>query len=239
MRIEAFPDDAWAAAVAARWIRRLHAQPDLVMCLPTGATPRPVYSMMAAAVIAGTVSFAGAQVYLLDEFGGLAPDDAGRCDAMIDRHLVGRIDLPPGSLHKLDPDAVDIDAEAARYGAALRQAGLDLTLVGIGVNGHIGLNEPGSSAESTARRVELASSTQESMRRYGAGHSAAWGLTLGMAEILQSAEVWLVATGQSKAAIVAAALKGPISSAVPASLLRQHPKASALLDQSAASALGG
>jgi len=229
----------WAVRVAERWGDILRTEPDLVMCLPTGATPKPVYAAIAGAVAAGDLSFAASTVFLLDEFGGLAPGDPGRCDTMIRRDLLDGIDLPETSFHRFDPDEEDLDHEVARYWSSVVTAGLDLTIVGLGLNGHVGLNEPGSAFDSPARRVELQPTTLASQDRYGGDHPATWGLTLGMVEILSSQELWLIVTGAAKAEITAAVLEGPITPDVPGSLLRDHNNLTVFLDEPAASQLTG
>ncbi|MEP6918762.1 MAG: 6-phosphogluconolactonase, partial [Acidobacteriota bacterium] len=126
--------------------------------MPTGLTPSPVYAEMVRSVRAGEVSFAGASTFALDEYGGLAPDDPGRTRQMLLHQLVGRIDLPERSAHFLDTDVADIDEHCQRYDAAIG-AGFDLVILGIGLNGHLGMNEPGSAAGSPTRRVDLHDST--------------------------------------------------------------------------------
>lgn len=237
MNLEIIPAAEWADRVAECWIDALRAQPDLTMCLPTGTTPQLVYSAVGTAVAAGEVSFAGSTVFLLDEFGGLAPGDPGRCDTMIRRDLLDRIDLPESSFHRFDPDEADLDHEVARYWSSVMATGLDLTMVGIGLNGHVGLNEPGSAVDATARRVDLQASTLSSQRRYGGDHPATWGLTLGLMEILSSQELWFLANGEAKAAIVAEVLEGPITLERPASQLRAHDNLRVFLDEAAAGAL--
>lgn len=217
-----------------RWIARLVGNPELVMCLPTGNTPRPMYVEMGPAVAGERLSFGTATVFLLDEFGGLAADDPARCDGMLRRDLLDHIDLPAENFHRLDPEADDLDAEVADYRTKVLTAGLDLTIVGLGPNGHIGLNEPGSTVDSITRRALLHPDTKASMTAYGGDSATDWGLTVGIDEIMTSREVWLIVTGTSKAKIIQEVLEGPISPDRPASLLRDHPNARALVDAAAA-----
>jgi 6-phosphogluconolactonase/glucosamine-6-phosphate isomerase/deaminase len=188
---------------------------------------------MARAVSDGIVSFGQATVFLLDEFGGLDEGDPGRCDVMIQRDLLDLIDLPADRFHRLDPSAPDLDAEAERYRTTVQATGLDLTLVGLGMNGHVGLNEPGSLAGSITRRVGLRAETRESMLGYGGERSATWGITLGLSEIMSSRELWLLVSGESKAAIAREVVAGPIAVDRPASLLRSHHNYRVFLDESA------
>lgn len=204
------------------------------MCLPTGHTPRAIYAQMGPAVAADRLSFNTATVFLLDEFGGLAADDPARCDAALQRDLLDHVDLPPERFHRLDPGVADLDAELANYRADVLAAGLGLTVVGLGMNGHIGLNEPGSTIESIARKTLLHPATKESMMASGGDSSTDWGLTLGIDEIMTSREVWLIVTGSAKSQIIQEVMEGPIGPERPASFLREHPNARALLDTAAA-----
>ncbi len=193
-----------------------------------------MYAEMGPAVAAGRLSFETSTIFLLDEFGGLADDHPARCDGMLRRDLLDHIDLPADRFHRLDPEADDLDAEVAEYRSSVLAAGLDLTVLGLGSNGHIGLNEPGSTADSITRRALLHPDTKASMTAYGGDSSTDWGLTLGIDEIMASREIWLIVTGASKAKIVQEVLEGPITPDRPASLLRDHPNARALVDDAAA-----
>jgi glucosamine-6-phosphate deaminase len=229
---------AWAEHVAARFASFLADNPTARMALPTGATPDPVYAGIADAVRAGIASFRRAHVFLLDEFGGVPPDAKGRCDVMLRRELLDHVDVTPGHYHRLDPDVADVDAMCASYDAALKQP-LDLVMLGIGRNGHVGMNEPGTSPDSNTRRVELApSTTQASVRYFGEGAQLpTWGITLGLAQILAARTIWILATGEGKADIVRDVLLEPVSASRPASLLRGHPDGGFFVDAAAASKL--
>ncbi len=229
MRLEVFPAGSWAGAVASRWRDRLAARPSLRTCLPTGDTPRPVYRL-----IAGTADLTRSELLLVDEF-GLPPDHPARCDAMIRRHLLDLLPAPPAAVHALDPQAADLDAECRRHDA--RAAGLDLTMLGLGANGHVALNEPGSPRDSRTRVVELAPQTVEHAGDYGAGAAPAWGITMGVGTLLESAEIWLLVTGAHKAAILQRVLEGPVGPKAPATFLRGHPGAVVLADEPAAAFL--
>ena len=206
------------------------------MCLPTGLTPVPIYDRVAAAVAAGEVSFARAEAFLLDEFGGVAASDPGRCEKMLHRLLIARIDLPPARFHRFDL-AGDIDEVCRAYERTIGD-GCDLTLLGVGTNGHVGMNEPGSPVDSPTRRVELAATTIQSSARYFAHTNLPeWGLTVGLKAILAAREVWLLANGAAKAAIIRQTLRGEISPANPASLLRRHENCSLFVDLDAGALL--
>jgi glucosamine-6-phosphate deaminase len=228
---------AWTGGICALWRDRLRLQPDLRICLPTGLTPLPVYADMIRSVQAGHASFARAEVFALDEFGGLAPDDPGRTRHTLQRELIGGIDLPPASFHFFDPETADLERHCAEYDAAIG-AGFDLVLLGIGTNGHLGMNEPGSPETSGTRRVDLDESTIRASARYFAHRNLPrWGLTVGLKAILASAEIWLLATGASKADIVERTLTDDIDPRNPASLLRRHSNCSLFIDAAAAARL--
>lgn len=204
------------------------------MCLPTGSTPQPMYRRFGEAG-GGLTS---ATVYLLDEF-GLPAGAPGRCDAALKRDLLDLVAAPPRATHSWNPQAADLASEVNRFSASVEAGGLDLTVLGIGRNGHLGLNEPGSRPADGARRVELAPSTIAAAAASGSDPQPTWGLTLGMKEILSSARIWLLATGEHKAEILAAALAGDVTSQLPASYLREHPDVTVFCDEAAASRLPG
>ncbi len=229
---------AWAEHVAARFASFLADEPAARVALPTGATPEPVYAGIVEAVRAGIASFRQAHVFLLDEFGGVPPDAKGRCNVMLHRALLDHVDLHSEKYHPLDPEAEDLAAMCAAYDASMKVP-LDLVMLGIGRNGHVGMNEPGTSPESPTRRVELApSTTQASVRYFGEGSPLpTWGVTMGMSAILAARTIWIIATGAGKADIVRDVLLEPVSAMRPASLLRGHPNCWFFVDAAAAAKL--
>ena len=231
-------EKSWLSGVATFWRDRLHVQPRLRQCLASGNTPIPVYGELVRAVQQKQVSLRQATVFALDEFGGLAPDDAGKCRNMLLRDLVGHVDLPPNNFHCFDADAPDLDAECAAFDRRVGP-GFDLVILGIGLNGHLGMNEPGSSIDSPTRRVDLAETTISSSAKYLThANLPRWGLTVGMKQFFASKEVWLVATGAAKAEIVRRVVQGEITEDVPASLMRRHANCSLFVDAAAGSLLG-
>lgn len=140
---------------------------------------------------------------------------------MLDRDLLQRLQAPPAKFDRLDPTAPDLDLECQRYSTATRDGGLDLTLLGLGRNGHLGLNEPGSEPTDRTRKVTISQSTKDGLHRYGASSDTSWGLTLGMAELLESRETWLLVTGSHKAEILVGVMKDAVGPSLPATYLRQ------------------
>jgi len=216
MRVEVLPADSWAAEVTAELGGRL-ATSGLRVCLATGATPTPVYGRLAADALATTT------VFLLDEFGDLPAGHPGRCETMLRTALLDRV--PAAEFHFPDVDTPDLDVECRRYRDLLNAGGLDLAILGLGRNGHLGLNEPGSTPDAPTRVVELTEETREGARSYGADPPPTWGLAVGLAEILAAREVWLLVTGSAKAAVLAQVVNDPVTVQIPATFLRAHPNA--------------
>ena len=176
------------------------------------------------------------EVFILDEF-VLPARHPARCDEMLARALLDHVDVPPLALHKLDVAAVSLEDECQRYESLVADGGLDLTLLGLGGNGHLGLNEPGTAADSETRVVELHHDTIAHAAGYGDGAAPEHGVTLGLGTILASREIWLLVTGAHKAGILQRAVTGPIGSDVPASYLQTHPNVTVMADEAAASRL--
>lgn len=228
------PAHAWAPAVADELVERLRERPRLRLCLPTGATPAPLYDEL---VRRADAAWGGVEIVLLDEYLGLPEGDPARGGDRLRRELVERLPEAPAAYHDIDLTADA--AEAAGRHDAVAAHGLDLTLVGLGANGHIGLNEPGSRPDSPTRVVELAPESRVSAAGYGATEAPRRGITLGLGRLLASAELWLLVTGARKAGILARALEGPETADVPASFLRRHPALRVFADEEAAGSLRG
>jgi glucosamine-6-phosphate deaminase len=204
--------------------------------LPTGDTPSPVYAALVAAARRGDVSLASATVVLLDEWVGLPPGDPARCDARIRDELIDRLGGPPDFV-PIDVDAGDPEAAARSHDAVVAR-GLDLAVLGLGANGHVGFNEPGSEPADGTRVVVLADASREAATaRYGAGSTPVAGITVGLARLLEAGECWLLVTGERKAAVLRRALDEPEGPDCPASYLRRHPRLTVFADEAAASRL--
>ena len=226
--------ETWAEYLARLWVERLQALPDMRICLAAGNTPVPVCEAMVRACRAEEASFGEATIFAMDEYGELAPDDPGRCANMIRRCLLDHVDLPADNFHELATEAENLEQVYADYDAAIGE-GFDLAILGIGLNGHLGMNEPGSSAEATTHRVELHPvSIQSAVGYMDGGEPPRWGITVGMKHLLEAKEVWLLAAGEAKAEIIAQVAQGKPTTDIPASLLRDHPECTPVLDTEAA-----
>ncbi|MGI9665736.1 MAG: 6-phosphogluconolactonase [Acidimicrobiia bacterium] len=227
MQLEVVPQVNWAKACARRLRSVLVNEPAARLCLPTGATPRPFYD-----AYTKQPNIDRASVVLLDEF-VLPSGDEGRCDSMLRRDLLDKLPEPPAHLRTWDTDQ-DLDDECDRMDTWLSDGELRLAIVGLGANGHVGTNEPGSPEDSRCRVVDLASSTSRGALSYGASVAPAQAVTLGIANLLEASEVWLIVTGAHKQAVLRTVVEDPISPAVPASLLRTHQNLLVIADDAAA-----
>lgn len=229
--------EAAALSVAARLGDALRQRPAITLGLPTGRTPIAVYARVRAAGL----DWREARTFNLDEFVGLDPTAPGSFRAFMDRHLFGGVALPPARIGFLRGDAADLDAECARYDAAMDAAGgLDWLLLGLGANGHIGFNEPGPTLLAPTHVVDLHESTRRANAEAFGGD---WrrvpprALTVGMGPVLRARRIVLMALGATKAEAVAAMIDGPLTTACPASWLQTHGDATVVLDRAAAARL--
>lgn len=225
---------------AARIVAHLiQGKPEAVLGLPTGETPLRLYAELAALHRDQNLSFVRATTFNLDEFVGLERDHPGACYRYMRDALFDRVDLAPERTHVPDGCAADILAECTRYEAAIQAAGgIDLQILGLGVNGHIGFNEPSSSLASRTRLASLADSSWHRERaRFGGEDPPRQVITMGVATILEAKRCLVLAHGDKKAAAVAQMIEGPLTPLCPASALQLHPRTTVLLDEAAASQL--
>jgi glucosamine-6-phosphate deaminase len=241
MRARVFPDyESMSAAAADAVARRLEENPSTVLMLPTGITPLGMYRRLVEMDRAGEVSFERATFFNLDEYLGLMPDHPASYHVYMKEHFYGLIDADPARVFVPDGAAPDPEAECERYEESIREAGgIDVCVLGIGRNGHIGFNEPGAPFDSRTRVVRLSESTRKvNAADFEANRAPERAITAGMATIFESREVLLLASGTNKAGAVAAAVEGELSESMPASMLGRHPNAVLFLDEEAASNLG-
>jgi glucosamine-6-phosphate deaminase len=228
-----------SAAAAEIVAAMISAKPDAVLLLPTGTTPLGMYRRLVELHAEGGLSFARATFFNLDEYLGLAPDHLASYHVYMEENFYRLVDADPARVHVPDGSAPDPEAECERYEAAIREAGgVDLCVLGIGRNGHIGFNEPGASFNSRTRVVRLAESTRRvNAADFEGNRAPERAITVGMQTICEASAALLLASGANKARAVAAAVEGEVSEAVPASMLRRHPNTTFLIDAEAAAAL--
>jgi glucosamine-6-phosphate deaminase len=228
---------ALARALAAEVCRAIADHPTLVLGLPTGRTPLAFYEQMRERAREQPVDWSAVRTFNLDEFVAVAEGAPGRYRAYMERELFAHVNLQPVHIGFLNGAAADLDAECQRYERAIAEAGgMDLIILGIGGNGHIGFNEPGPTLAARTHRARLEPSTRASNQALFGGsleQVPTDALSMGMATILQARRVVLIATGARKAAAVRRMLEGPITTELPASFLQLHPKVTVMLDPAA------
>src|SRR3954451_1264187 len=240
MEVVPLATEVEVGAVAADAIEALvRAQPSAVLGLATGSSPLPTYRALVERHRAGTgPSYDGVRCFTLDEYVGLPPGHEQTYRQTIHRELTD--DLGIARDRVAGPDPSDVARAGARYEEAIRGAGgIELQVLGIGSDGHLAFNEPGSSLASLTRIKTLTDTTRRDNARFFGSvdevpHHV---LTQGLGTILRAGHLLLVAAGHGKAAAVAAAVEGPLTASCPASVLQLHPHATVLLDPDAAAGL--
>jgi glucosamine-6-phosphate deaminase len=239
MEVVPLPDAAAVAEVAADVVETLaRTRPDCVLGLATGSSPLPAYRELVRRRNAGGPSYDGVTAFLLDEYVGLPPTHPQSYRATIARELTDPLGIPAGRVHGPDPELLP-DAGPA-YEALIREAGgVDVQLLGIGTDGHLAFNEPGSSLGSRTRIKTLTEQTRRDNARFfeSPDEVPRHVLTQGLGTILEARHLLLIGTGDSKAAAIAAAVEGPLTASCPASVLQLHPHVTVLLDPAAAAGL--
>ena len=239
MEVVILPDPAEIGRVAADTIESLlRRKPDAVLGLATGSSPLAIYDELATRCAKGQVSFKDARGFTLDEYVGLPPEHPERYRNVIDTVFVSRVDFAPGAVAGPDGLATDIPAACAAYEQAIHTAGgVDLQILGIGTDGHIGFNEPGSSLASRTRIKTLTRQTRMDNARFFDDNVDAVPthcLTQGLGTIMAAQHLVLVATGHNKAEAIHHLVDGPVSAMWPATIMQHHPHATVLIDDAAA-----
>jgi glucosamine-6-phosphate deaminase len=230
-----------ARALGDRIASAVRQRPAIVLGLPTGKTPIATYAELRRLHVQQALSFTRASTFNLDEFVGIDGRHPGSFRFFMQRHLFDGIDLSPERIHFLDGMAPDLDAECDRYERDIEAAGgIDLQVLGIGSNGHIGFNEPGDELMANTHHVELHEGTRrDNAEQFGGDPSRVprEALSMGMGTILRAGSLILVATGERKARCIERMVRGPVTTRLPASFLQMHRSVEVYLDRPAASLL--
>jgi len=216
---------------AAIFEQQLLGKPDSVLGLATGGSPVGFYEALVNRFQQGGFTFKEAQSFNLDEYVGIAPNDSTSYHSYMQRHFFSHIDLPHESRHLPDGMAENVPAECDYYEHAIVQsAGIDLQLLGIGVNGHIGFNEPGTSFQSKTHVVELADETREENAKYFPSKEDVpkHAITMGISTIMKARKIVLLAFGEHKLEAIKRLRFEGISEDFPASILKEHPHVTVL-----------
>ncbi|GIO87210.1 glucosamine-6-phosphate deaminase [Paenibacillus faecis] len=214
----------------------LQSNPRAILGLATGSTPVGVYGKLIELYREGVVSFKQASSFNLDEYIGLDEQHPESYRRFMNEKLFNHIDILPENTHVPSGSSSDPEQAAAEYNRLLEQAGqIDLQLLGLGHNGHIGFNEPAEELTGPTHIVKLEERTRQANARYfpSIDEVPTHAITMGIGTILQAKQILLMAKGADKAEVVARALRGPITTKCPASLLQTHPNVVVVLDQDA------
>jgi glucosamine-6-phosphate deaminase len=232
-------DKAEAGALVADHIAGLlRDNPETVLGLATGSTPLPVYEALRSRLDGVDVS--RVRGFALDEYVGIDPAHPESYRSVITREVVEPLGLNPALIRTPDGTPEGIEHHGEEYDAAIREAGgIDLQILGIGTDGHIGFNEPGSSFASITRVKTLTEQTRKDNARFfdSVDDVPMHCITQGLGTILRARHLVLLAFGEGKAAAVAGAVEGPVTASLPGSAIQLHPRATVVVDEAAASQL--
>lgn len=242
MEVVPLADAAEVAGLAADTLEAVvRARPDAVLGLATGSTPLPTYRELIRRHRTGAgPSYDRVRCFTLDEYVGLPPGHPESYRATIARELTDPLGIPADRVHGPDPDPDGLPTAGQRYEAALEAAGgVDVQVLGVGTDGHLAFNEPGSSLGSRTRLKTLTDQTREDNARFfgSVEEVPRHVLTQGLGTILRARHLLVLATGAAKAEAVAAAVEGPLTASCPASVLQLHPHVSVLVDEAAGALL--
>jgi glucosamine-6-phosphate isomerase len=240
MQVKIFEDyDTLSQEVASTIIHLVKKQPRAILCLAAGDTPRLAYSLLVEKARAGEIDFSKCTFIGLDEWIGIAPTNPGSCRYFLQTNLFTPIGIRSSQIHLFDALSPDLASECRKMDQTIREKQrIDLMLVGVGMNGHIGFNEPGAALNQYAHVISLDETTQTVGQKYFTESTKLQkGITLGLQHLLDSRTAIMIASGSKKAEIIRKALEEPITTQVPASVVRKHEKGLVMLDQDAASLL--
>ncbi len=215
----------------------LKEKPNLVLGLATGGTPIGMYQVLIELYKAGQVDFCQMTTFNLDEYCGLSPEHPQSYHYYMNHNLFSHINMKPKRINIPDGTSGNMEDECLRYEDAMQQAGgIDLQILGIGVNGHIGFNEPGAPFGGKTGVVELTESTIEANARFfeSSEEVPRRAISMGIKSIMRARRIILLASGNNKAEAVFHAALGPVTPDLPASALQLHPDATMILDKEAA-----
>ena len=227
-----------AVAVGNMMVEQVVAKPDSVMGFATGASPVPTYKYLIKCFNEGKVSFKDMTTFNLDEYCDLPVEDKNSYFTFMHENLFNHIDVNEDNVNFLNGNAENSDEECVRYDALIDEKKIDVQLLGIGQNGHIGFNEPADKFTKGSFKVQLTQSTIDANSIYfDENPMPHYALTMGTVSIMKSKQIILIATGSSKADAIYGLVHGDISPSCPASILQVHPDVHIFMDKDAASKL--
>ncbi|MCY7917393.1 glucosamine-6-phosphate deaminase [Bacillus vallismortis] len=222
--------------------KHVQEKKDAVLGLATGSTPVGLYKQLISDYQSGEIDFSKVTTFNLDEYAGLSPSHPQSYNHFMHEYLFQHINMQPGHIHIPQGDNPQLEAECKVYEDLIRRAGgIDIQILGIGANGHIGFNEPGSDFEDRTRIVKLSESTIQANARFFGGDPVLvprLAISMGIQTILEfSKHIVLLASGEEKADVIQKMAEGPVTTDVPASILQKHHLVTVIADQKAAQKL--
>jgi galactosamine-6-phosphate isomerase len=215
-------------------IRQLETKKDLLLCAATGNSPSGTYTRLVEEHKKRPELFAGLRILKLDEWGGIPMDDPGSCESYLQARLLSPLGITGNRYLSFQSDATSPDGECKRVREDLEKAGpIDCCVIGLGMNGHIGLNEPAGVLQPDFHLAQLSEGTLQHSMVEAMSRKPAYGLTLGMADILQARTILLLVSGKDKRSITRELLSKKLTTGLPASFLWLHPNTICLLDKEA------
>lgn len=218
-------------------IKKIKNDESAVLGLPTGRTPLGLYEKLIKACAEKKISFREVKTFNLDEYVGLAKTNPASFHAFMKNKFFDQIDIKPDNIFIPDGQADNLDEESDKYENLIKKAGgIDLLILGIGLDGHLGFNEPGSGFDSLTRIVDLKEQTRLTNAKYFAKPADVpyQAITMGLATIMDARKIILMAAGAEKSTVIKQALTGKIDESVPASILQTHKNLTVILDHAAA-----
>lgn len=237
MQVQVFKEEEVLAQHAASLLlEQVRKKPDSLFCLASGDTPRKTYRLFSSLAKKTAVDLSNCFFIGLDEWVGISPDNSGSCHFFLHENLFSLADISASKIHLFDGMSSALEAECKKMNDLIEsKGGIDLLVVGVGMNGHIGFNEPGVSEHHLAHVVALDRTTQQVGQKYFTGETKLEkGITVGMAQCMAARTAFVLATGPRKAGIIHQVLSSEISMDIPATLFRKHPNAFIFLDEPAA-----
>jgi galactosamine-6-phosphate isomerase len=226
--------DALSQEAASLIIKQLKTNRNALLCAATGSSPTGTYSALKKHFDLSPEMFSGLRVIKLDEWGGLSKNNPSTCESYLREHLTGPLQINEDRYISFQSDSDDPVKECGRIARELKKAGsIDICILGLGMNGHLALNEPGTFLEAGPHVANLSESSLMHPMIGASGEKPSYGLTLGMADIFRSACILLLISGAKKKAVTGAFLNEKISTGLPASFLWLHPNVVCLIDREA------
>ncbi|HOZ76781.1 MAG TPA: glucosamine-6-phosphate deaminase [Ferruginibacter sp.] len=228
-----------SAYAANEIVQSIKEKPTLTLCLASGHTPLRTAELLVKQLLDEKVDYSRISFFGLDEWVGLPPENEGSCFYFFKTKLFEPLQLPPSQYHLLNAMAEDLDAECKKMDALIDdKGGIDVMLVGIGMNGHIGFNEPGTPFNKFCHIAELDDTTKTVGQKYFKEQTALHqGITIGLGHLMNAKKVFLKADGKRKAEVIQKTVEGDITESFPASIMQQHANGFVIVDEEAASLL--